>query len=178
MRSTTIGALRAHLVLLSAATGVVSAAAVVLVALLHLPEDHSGPEARASMFGAALLLTLYLWKRAWQAFRAALRTDQVALSTVTRNGVAITERCPDAWLVQLYVELSRRCRTARLHVNRLAPRAARREDFGTKPGSSFSKSSPSAARPGTPMNRTSLPFAQCSIIFMCSFRPIRSLLPR
>ncbi|MGA7811738.1 hypothetical protein [Caballeronia sp.] len=105
MRSTTIGALRAHLVLLSAATGVVSAAAVVLVALLHLPADHSGPEARASMFGAALLLTLYLWKRAWQAFRAALRTDQVALSTVTRNGVAITERCPDAWLVQLYVEL-------------------------------------------------------------------------
>jgi hypothetical protein len=105
MKSTTAGALRAHLVLLSAATGVVSAAAVVLVAMLHLSVDDAGPEARVSMFGTALLFMLYLWNRAWQAFRAALRTDQIALSTATSNGVSITEKCPRAWLVQLYVEL-------------------------------------------------------------------------
>lgn len=105
MESTTAGALRAHLVLLSAATGVVSAAAVVLVATLHLPMNDSGPEARASIFGTALLLMLYLWNRAWQAFRVALRTDQIALSMSTSNGVSIAERCPHAWLVQLYVEL-------------------------------------------------------------------------
>ena len=105
MESTTAGALRAHLVLLSAATGVVSAAAVVLVLMLHLPIDDAGPETRASMLGAALLLMLYLWNRAWQAFRVALRTGQIAPSADTSNGVSIIERCPDAWLVQLYVEL-------------------------------------------------------------------------
>jgi hypothetical protein len=105
MKSTTAGALRAHLVLLSAATGVMSAAAVVLVMMLHLPVDDSGPESRALMLGAALLLMLYLWNRAWQAFRVALRTDQITLSTARPNGVSISERCHHAWLVQLYVEL-------------------------------------------------------------------------
>jgi hypothetical protein len=105
MESTTAGALRAHLVLLSAATSVVSAAAVVLVVMLHLPVDDSRPEARGLMFGAALLLMLYLWHRAWQAFRVALRTDQITLSTARPNGASISERCPHAWLVQLYVEL-------------------------------------------------------------------------
>jgi len=105
MEFVTTGAMRAHLVLLSAATSVVTAGVVVLVALLRLPMDDPGLEVRATMFSGALLLMLYLWKRARDAFQLALRTDQVALSTTTRNGMDLMERCPSPWLVQLYVEL-------------------------------------------------------------------------
>ena len=101
MESTTAGALRAHLVLLSAAISAVSAAAIVLIATLHLPVDDPGLETRALMFVTALLLLLYLWNRARQAFRAALNSNQIALSAAAPNGVSIEQRCSNASLVSV-----------------------------------------------------------------------------
>jgi hypothetical protein len=99
-------ALRAHAVLLSASVAVLTAACLCIVLLLHVPLGGSGRfELRATVFGMAVLGTLYVRHRARCAFKAALQDRQVSLSDVNANGVSVADGCPHAWLVQMYAEL-------------------------------------------------------------------------
>jgi len=106
MQTTLSITLRAHAVLLSASVGVLTAICLCIVFLLRVPLDDSGTFGlRMTLFVIAGFGALFARHKASCAFRHALRNRQIRLSDVNANDISISNECPHAWLVQMYVEL-------------------------------------------------------------------------
>jgi hypothetical protein len=106
MKPSTAIALRANVVLFSTSTGIASAPFLLSAILFGLPEG--GTPAlpyQICIFAGALLTTGFLRWRARLAFDAAYRAGLVEVNEHTEFRALISPDCPQAWLVQLHVEL-------------------------------------------------------------------------
>jgi hypothetical protein len=106
MKPSTAIALRANVVLFSTSTGIASAPFLLSAILFGLPEG--GTPAlpyQICIFAGALFTTGFLRWRARLAFDAAYRAGLVEVNEHTEFRALISPDCPQAWLVQLHVEL-------------------------------------------------------------------------
>jgi hypothetical protein len=106
MKPSTAIALRANVVLFSTSTGIASAPFLVSAILFGLPQG--GTPAlpyQICIFAGALFTMGFLRWRARLAFDAAFRAGLVEVNEHTEFRALISPDCPQAWLVQLHVEL-------------------------------------------------------------------------
>jgi len=106
MKPSTAIALRANVVLFSTSTGIASTPFLVSAILFGLPEG--GAPAlpyQIGIFAVALFTMGFLRWRARLAFDAAYRAGLVEVNEHTDFRALISPDCPQAWLVQLHVEL-------------------------------------------------------------------------
>jgi hypothetical protein len=107
MNPSTITVLRANAVLLAVSVGVSVITWSVLAWLAGVPQTSAGNLSfKALTLAAAIMLMLFVRRLAKRAFEEAHRQGHIAIRESGRiDSDSIGDRCPDAWLVQLHIEL-------------------------------------------------------------------------
>jgi hypothetical protein len=98
--------LRANVVLLSICIGVADAVWLAIALLCGAHTFIGSIAMRGMVLATALAIMFLIRRRSRRAFDVALQGQYVQWSGSGRRGVAtFSNHCPDAWLVQLYLEL-------------------------------------------------------------------------
>jgi hypothetical protein len=108
MKSSFITRVRAHAVLVSIVTSIISVACLAILTLIfHVEKSQRLHVCQVVAPVLALAVTFWIRHTARIAYVAAMRTGKVREAP---SHTAIDDDCPRAWLVQLHVELhGRQC---------------------------------------------------------------------
>ena len=106
MKSSTLTALRANVVLFSVSTAIAMVPCFSIGLLLGLPAHGTSKlPYQGGSFVLASLVMLWLRWHARRAFHSATQAEKVRLTRKGHLEALIASDCPRAWLVQLHLEL-------------------------------------------------------------------------